>query len=100
MSYGCAQCVLAVGALVSQKLCVCWLRAERTFGSLRHCVEADLFAMTESRWEMSQMSRVGIQSGCVQFFGGLTSVLGGLPARGEPALASRKFVGRSLPTIS
>jgi hypothetical protein len=48
---------------MSQKLCICWLRVERTFGSLRHCVEADLFAMTESRWEMSQMSRVGIQSG-------------------------------------
>jgi hypothetical protein len=40
---------------VSQMLCICWLRIGRTFGSLRHCVEADLFAMTESRWEMSQI---------------------------------------------
>jgi hypothetical protein len=44
--------------MVSQKSGICWLGIERTFGSLRHCVEADLFAMTESRWEMSQIVEV------------------------------------------
>jgi len=42
---------------LSQKGRVWSLGVERTFGSLRHCVEADLFAMTESRWVLSQMAR-------------------------------------------
>ena len=33
---------------VSQKLCICWARVGRTLGSLRHCVEAGLFAITGS----------------------------------------------------
>jgi hypothetical protein len=35
------------GFSVSQKSCRYWLGMRRTFGSLRHCVEADLFAMTD-----------------------------------------------------
>ena len=37
------------GVFLLEKMRGCLVRAERTFGSLRHCVEADLFAMTESR---------------------------------------------------
>ena len=33
---------------VSQELCICWAEVERTFGSLRHCVEAGLVAITGS----------------------------------------------------
>lgn len=33
---------------VSQKTCICWAMVGRTFGSLRHCVEAGLFARTGS----------------------------------------------------
>ena len=53
---------------VSQKLCICWAWVGRTFGSLRHCVEADLFAMTESRWMLSQMESRSRRYGAVRKF--------------------------------
>ena len=37
---------------VSQKLCICWAWVGRTFGSLSHCVEAGLFAMS---WKVSSV---------------------------------------------
>lgn len=58
--------------------------AERTFGSLRHCVEADLFAMTESRWVLSQMEsrESSIWSGA-QIQAAECSALAPIPGFGE-----------------
>ena len=53
---------------LSRKWRVELVRAERTFGSLRHCVEADLFAMTESRRMLSQMESRSRRYGAVRKF--------------------------------
>lgn len=80
------------GIEVSQKSCICWLRVEHTFGSLRHCVEADLFAMTESRWkDVTDSREVSIQSGCNSSWAQRTSRLAragaSLPALRESSWA-------------